>query len=161
MLQQCTVVPLKGQGPWVSPAFIPLLISSIQDLPSRTSFLLSLLSETTLGTLLFQAQLCCPGPHGLSSPSAVCVQKPNKCLPVSRSGLGLPGGFGMCPLSNSGIVRLYSRPIAGFCQSSEVQVWMFMQRPPVSVHNLSHLQHLGMNLLKYMMNSQHKFLIRP
>lgn len=159
-LKLCTDDSLPGPGPWASLTFILLLISSIQVLPSRTSLPVSLLFKTTLRTFLFQALLCFPGPQGLSSPSAVCVQKPSRCLLISKSYLGLPGGFGMRPLSNSGIISLYSCPVAGFCQRSEVQFWTSTQRLPVW-QNLSHLQHFGMNLLKYMMNSQHKFLIRP
>lgn len=124
--------------------------------PAPPSWSLFLRPLPTLEMFLFQAQLCCPGLQSISSLSAVCGQKPN-----SNSGLGLPGGFGMCHFSNSGIVRLYSHPIAGFCQRSELHFWMFTQRPPASVHTLSHSQHLGMNLLKSMMNSQHKLLIRP
>lgn len=115
----------------------------------------------SLGTFLFQALLSFPECQGLSSPSAVCAQKPNKCLSISRSGLGLPGRFGMCPLSNSGLIRLYSCPRAGFLPEVTSSVLEVQQRPPGSVHNLSHSQHFGMNLFKYVMNSQHKFLIRP
>lgn len=44
---QLTLSEFPVPGPWASLAFIPLLISSIQDLPSRTSLLVSLLSKTT------------------------------------------------------------------------------------------------------------------
>lgn len=92
---QLSLPALPGQGPWASPGILLAHSrypgSSLQPGSSPPPFwsLFFLRPLLTLGTPLFQGQLCFPEPQGLGSPYIVRVQKPNTCLLTSASGFCL------------------------------------------------------------------------